>query len=54
VDRLAWFHAPAVLGADAFAATAPLCATLAGMPRFERVRARAAGEDWLTELKAAA
>jgi diaminohydroxyphosphoribosylaminopyrimidine deaminase / 5-amino-6-(5-phosphoribosylamino)uracil reductase len=52
-DRLAWFHAPAVLGADALPATQPLGATLAGMPRFERVRAGAAGIDWLTELEAA-
>ncbi len=49
VDRLAWFHAPAVLGADALAATGPLgIATLATMPCFERVAARSAGDDWLT------
>ena len=54
VDRLAWFHAPAILGADALAATAPLGVTLAGMPRFERVAARPADVDWLTELRRAA
>ena len=49
VDRLAWFHAPAVLGADALAAVAPLgIAMLAAMPRFQRATARPAGPDWLT------
>ena len=52
VDRLAWFHAPVVLGADALAATAPLgIATLAAMPRFERVTASSAGADWLNEFR---
>lgn len=52
VDRLAWFHAPAVLGADALAAVAPLgIAALAAVPRFRRVAARRAGADWLTEFR---
>ncbi len=51
VDRLAWFHAPAVLGADALAAVAPLgIATLADMPRFQRVATRPTEVDWLTVL----
>ena len=51
VDRLAWFHAPAVLGADALAAVAPLdVAKLADMSRFQRVATRFAGADWLTIL----
>lgn len=51
VDRLAWFHAPAVLGADALAAVAPLgTEMLAVMPRFERASARPAGADFLFEL----
>jgi len=54
VDRLAWFHTPGVLGADALAAVASLgIATLAAMPRFERVAAQAAGPDWLCEFRAA-
>jgi diaminohydroxyphosphoribosylaminopyrimidine deaminase/5-amino-6-(5-phosphoribosylamino)uracil reductase len=54
VDRLAWFHAPGVLGGDALAAAAPLgAATLAAMPRFRRAAAQPAGADWLTELRAA-
>jgi diaminohydroxyphosphoribosylaminopyrimidine deaminase/5-amino-6-(5-phosphoribosylamino)uracil reductase len=52
VDRLAWFHAPAVLGADALAAISPLgVATLAAMPRFRRVAARRARADWFTEFQ---
>ena len=52
VDRLAWFHAPAVLGADALSAVAPLgVAALAAMPRFERAGARTAGSDWLSEFE---
>ena len=50
VDRLAWFHAPALLGADATPATGPLhLAALAHMPRFRRTAARALGPDLLTE-----
>ncbi len=51
VDRLAWFHAPAVLGADALAAVAALSiGRLVDMSRFQRVATRSAGEDWLTVL----
>ncbi len=51
VDRLAWFHAPALLGADGWPAAAALGITeLAAMPRFRRVRSLPFGEDVLTEL----
>lgn len=54
VDRIAWFHAPCILGGDALAAVAPLAATLATMPRFQRMTGRPAGADWLIELRRAA
>jgi diaminohydroxyphosphoribosylaminopyrimidine deaminase/5-amino-6-(5-phosphoribosylamino)uracil reductase len=51
VDRIAWFHAPAVMGGDGWpAAQAFGTAALAGMPRFQRVGARPIGDDMLTEL----
>jgi diaminohydroxyphosphoribosylaminopyrimidine deaminase/5-amino-6-(5-phosphoribosylamino)uracil reductase len=51
VDRLAWFHAPALLGADGWPAAAVLGITeLAAIPRFRRVRSLPLGEDVLTEL----
>jgi diaminohydroxyphosphoribosylaminopyrimidine deaminase/5-amino-6-(5-phosphoribosylamino)uracil reductase len=54
-DRLAWFHAPAVMGGDGFPASAPLGAELlAAMPRFVRERAFAVGDDMLTEFRRAA
>ena len=55
VDRLVWFHAPAVMGADGWpAAQAFGIADLAAMPRFVRTATRAVGEDVLTELRRAA
>ncbi len=55
VDRLAWFHAPAVMGADGWpAAQAFGIAELAAMPRFVRAATRPVGEDVLTELRRAA
>jgi diaminohydroxyphosphoribosylaminopyrimidine deaminase/5-amino-6-(5-phosphoribosylamino)uracil reductase len=52
VDRLAWFHAPAILGADGWPATQALgVALLSAMPRFHRTASRALGEDMLTELR---
>jgi diaminohydroxyphosphoribosylaminopyrimidine deaminase / 5-amino-6-(5-phosphoribosylamino)uracil reductase len=55
VDRLVWFHAPALLGADAWSATAGLgIERLAGMPRFVRQRSAAVGEDMLSEFGRAA
>lgn len=53
VDRLAWFHAPGVMGGDGMPAAYPLPVTsLAGMPRFRRIRSRALGADLLTEFEA--
>lgn len=52
VDRLAWFHAPGVMGGDGMAAAYPLpVEVLAAMPRFRRVAARPLGADWLTEFE---
>ncbi|GAC1344212.1 MAG: bifunctional diaminohydroxyphosphoribosylaminopyrimidine deaminase/5-amino-6-(5-phosphoribosylamino)uracil reductase RibD [Acetobacteraceae bacterium] len=49
VDRVAWFHAPAVMGGDGWpAAQAFGAATLAAMPRFVRTETRAVGPDLLT------
>ncbi len=55
VDRLAWFHAPALLGADATAAVQALgAATLAQMPRFARRAVQELGADVLSEFERAA
>ncbi|MBY0331285.1 MAG: bifunctional diaminohydroxyphosphoribosylaminopyrimidine deaminase/5-amino-6-(5-phosphoribosylamino)uracil reductase RibD, partial [Acetobacteraceae bacterium] len=52
VDRLAWFHAPGVMGGDGLPAVRPLpLAALSAMPRFRRVASRPLGEDWLTEFE---
>ncbi len=52
VDRLAWFHAPAIIGADGRPAAEALhLAALAAMPRFRRIAARAVGADWLTQYQ---
>ena len=49
VDRMAWFHAPAVMGGDGLAAAAAFGVTaLDGMPRFVRTGQRAVGDDMLT------
>ena len=54
-DRLAWFHAPAVMGGDGFPASAPLgTELLAAMPRFVREGAFSVGDDMLTEFRRAA
>ncbi len=46
VDRLIWFHAPAVIGADGIAALAGLGVDrLADRPRFRRLAIRPVGED---------
>jgi diaminohydroxyphosphoribosylaminopyrimidine deaminase/5-amino-6-(5-phosphoribosylamino)uracil reductase len=51
VDRLVWFHAPALLGADAWPAAGALgIEPLAAMPRFRRVLSEAVGEDLMTEF----
>lgn len=55
VDRIAWFHAPAVMGGDAWpAAQAFGVAHLTEMPRFVRQGAVPVGADMLTELRRAA
>ena len=52
VDRLAWFHAPALLGGDARAALDALgIARLPAMPRFRVLRRDAAGADTFTEFE---
>jgi diaminohydroxyphosphoribosylaminopyrimidine deaminase/5-amino-6-(5-phosphoribosylamino)uracil reductase len=52
VDRLAWFHAPSVMGGDGYAAAQGFgVAVLEAMPRFVRERVTPVGEDMLTELK---
>jgi len=52
VDRLAWFHAPAIIGGDGIAAVAPLALrALAAAPRFERMSVEAVGEDVLETLR---
>jgi diaminohydroxyphosphoribosylaminopyrimidine deaminase / 5-amino-6-(5-phosphoribosylamino)uracil reductase len=51
VDRIAWFHAPAVMGGDAWPAVQAFgIARLAQMPRFARVCETPLGEDMLTEF----
>lgn len=55
VDRIAWFHAPSVMGGDGWpAAQAFGVPSLAAMPRFVRDAATPVGEDMLTELRRAA
>jgi len=51
VDRVAWFHAPAVMGGDAWPAVQAFGVEhLAAMPRFARVRETSLGEDVLSEF----
>ncbi len=55
VDRVAWFHAPGVMGGDGWpAAQAFGIARLADLPRFVRTGMRAVGDDMLTEYRKAA
>ncbi len=55
VDRVAWFHAPAVMGGDGWPAAQSFGLThLNEMPRFLRQDARPVGADMLTELRRAA
>jgi diaminohydroxyphosphoribosylaminopyrimidine deaminase / 5-amino-6-(5-phosphoribosylamino)uracil reductase len=54
VDRLAWFHAPVLIGGDGVPAVAPLgIEKLADAPRFERVSLETVGEDVLETLRRA-
>ena len=53
VDRLAWFHAPLVLGGDGVAAVAALgLHNLAEMPRFVSAGIERFGDDVLSRLRA--
>ncbi len=55
VDRLAWFHAPGIMGGDGWpAAQAFGVETLDAMPRFIRDAQRSVGADILTEYRRAA
>lgn len=56
VDRLAWFHAPAVMGGDGLPAALALPVdSLARMPKFRRVAAATpSGPDLLSEFERAA
>ncbi|MBV9755825.1 MAG: bifunctional diaminohydroxyphosphoribosylaminopyrimidine deaminase/5-amino-6-(5-phosphoribosylamino)uracil reductase RibD [Alphaproteobacteria bacterium] len=52
VDRIAWFHAPAVMGGDGWPAAAPFgVGDLAAMPRLVPVLVTPLGADVLTELR---
>ena len=55
VDRLAWFHAPAIIGGDGWPAAQAFGVTiLAGMPRFTPVHSERWGDDMLTTYRKAA
>jgi diaminohydroxyphosphoribosylaminopyrimidine deaminase/5-amino-6-(5-phosphoribosylamino)uracil reductase len=55
VDRIAWFHAPGVLGGDGVPSVQAFgVSALAAMPRFVREAAAPLGADMLTELRRAA
>ncbi len=55
VDRVAWFHAPGVVGGDGVAAVAAMgLERIAGMARFVPAASRFVGVDVLTELVAVA
>lgn len=52
IDRIAWFHAPAVMGGDGWPGVQGFgIEKLAMMPRFIRQRVTPLGSDMLTELK---
>ena len=55
VDRVAWFHAPCIMGGDGWpAAQAFGVTTLPAMPRFVRTNSTPVGDDMMTEFKRAA
>ena len=55
VDRLAWIHAPVLIGGDGMPALAPLgLDRLAGAPDFERLSVEPVGGDVLTTFRARA
>jgi len=52
VDRLAWFHAPMVIGGDGIPAAYALpLPDLAAAPKFRRVAVRTLGPDLLSEYE---
>jgi diaminohydroxyphosphoribosylaminopyrimidine deaminase/5-amino-6-(5-phosphoribosylamino)uracil reductase len=52
VDRIAWFHAPAVMGGDGWPSVQGFgIEKLAMMPRFVRHRVTCLGDDTLTEFR---
>jgi diaminohydroxyphosphoribosylaminopyrimidine deaminase / 5-amino-6-(5-phosphoribosylamino)uracil reductase len=54
VDRLAWFHAPGIIGGDGWPAAQGFGVTkLAAMPRFIPVACERWGDDWLTTYRKA-
>ncbi|HUB97987.1 MAG TPA: bifunctional diaminohydroxyphosphoribosylaminopyrimidine deaminase/5-amino-6-(5-phosphoribosylamino)uracil reductase RibD [Stellaceae bacterium] len=54
VDRIAWIHAPRIIGGDGIAAVAPLgLLHLAAAPRFERQSLEPVGEDVLETFRRA-
>ncbi len=54
VDRLAWFHAPGIIGGDGWPAAQGFGVTeLAAMPRFVPVASERWGDDWLTTYRKA-
>jgi diaminohydroxyphosphoribosylaminopyrimidine deaminase / 5-amino-6-(5-phosphoribosylamino)uracil reductase len=54
VDRLAWFHAPGIIGGDGWPAMKGFGVTkLAAMPRFIPVACERWGDDWLTTYRKA-
>lgn len=55
IDRIAWFHAPAIMGGDGWPAVQAFgIEQLAAMPRFTRLRSTPLGDDILTEFTRAA
>ncbi|MGH7114927.1 MAG: dihydrofolate reductase family protein, partial [Stellaceae bacterium] len=53
VDRLAWFHAPLLIGGDGLPAIAALALpALADAPRFEPIASETIGKDLLTTFRA--
>jgi len=51
VDRIAWFHAPAVMGGDAWPAVQAFgIERLDAMPRFSRIAETPLGDDMMTEF----
>jgi diaminohydroxyphosphoribosylaminopyrimidine deaminase/5-amino-6-(5-phosphoribosylamino)uracil reductase len=51
IDRVAWFHAPAIMGGDGWPATqATGIEALSAMPRFRRLSARPVGHDMVSHF----